>query len=158
MNCFGILQNNAKNPGGNRFSVGGRRVDRPAAPGRRYNSYFYILQAPAEYKNDLGISGCGGPPTSVSWCVLRQTVPLVSSVLCSYLGAPLVLAPFFFGAPLVFNSQNQPAIPGPRGQGQAAIKKNPRAGARTHRPVRRVPTPARLVRCRVHAHTSTKPH
>ena len=65
MNCFGVPQNNAKkNPGGSRFSGGGRRAGGPAAPDRRYNSYFYILQAPAEYKNDLGISGCGGPPTT----------------------------------------------------------------------------------------------
>jgi hypothetical protein len=52
-----------KNPGGNRFSSGARRAGGPAAPDRRYKPYFYILQAPAEYENDLGISGCGGNST-----------------------------------------------------------------------------------------------
>ena len=54
-----------------RESFFGRRAagGGPAAPDRRYSSYFYILQAPAEYKNDLGISGCGGNSTSTSTSV-----------------------------------------------------------------------------------------
>ena len=53
-----------KNNSGRESFFGRRgRAGGSAAPDRRYNSYFYILQAPEEYKNDLGISGCGGPPT-----------------------------------------------------------------------------------------------
>ena len=40
-----------------RESLFGRRAGGPVAPDRRYGAYFCILQAPAEYKNDLGISG-----------------------------------------------------------------------------------------------------
>ena len=60
--------NNAKKTraGMHRFSSGARRAGGPADPDRRYKSYFCILQdpEPAEYKSDLGISGCGGNRTN----------------------------------------------------------------------------------------------
>jgi hypothetical protein len=52
---LGIPKVTKKNPGGNRFSGGGRRAGGPGDPGRIYGPYFYILQASEEYKNDLAI-------------------------------------------------------------------------------------------------------
>ena len=46
---------------------------RTGGPGRNYGPYFYILHAPAEYKNDLGISGCGGNLTNCSRVIAMVT-------------------------------------------------------------------------------------
>jgi hypothetical protein len=71
-----ITQNNFfKNPGRNRFSSGGWRTGGPAAPGWIYDPYFYILQAPEDYKNDLATSVPTLSPTTASLRQSKSQVP-----------------------------------------------------------------------------------